>query len=191
MATELGRPFRIALIVLFCFIYGYLAATKNYKVQLTGITCKYNSKYAANASCSLTDPPPAVGANFYMQMKSELKDFRLDLIFYLIRKKAQYLIFKAPDVEACVEFPKNDTAVYMQLFKEMTLRAGKWPHCPIPANFYYKFENITPNTQMLPPFAPEVSFKMVFNMKERKESVLEVAVFGKVNRNNLKGKRTH
>ncbi|XP_055856147.1 uncharacterized protein LOC129919316 [Episyrphus balteatus] len=179
MKIGVGNFPLIILYVLTTLICGYLGA-RNFKIQLTDTKCTHKPKYASSVSCSLSEPAPSTGTSYYLQMKRQVKDFRMDVMMFVERSKKFFLLFKAADIDVCKEFHSNVTIMYLQLIKNITLDAGSWPHCPVPENYFYKFENMTPNAEYLPSYLPQVGFKFVIDLKDKKEVFMDLSIFGKI-----------
>ncbi|XP_055908426.1 uncharacterized protein LOC129943178 [Eupeodes corollae] len=154
-----------------------------YNLIFSDFKCQVNNDFVANFSCFLNKAGKIPSTNMDVQMKKEVTDFRMDLFVYMEKANGESsLLFKVIGLQLCRIFEKNFSTPVLRAYKSMVLIPTNVipKRCPIPANFHYKLYNITMDSELLPAYVPETSFKIIVVNKEIKEMFWQTTTLGKV-----------
>ncbi|XP_055856161.1 uncharacterized protein LOC129919328 [Episyrphus balteatus] len=168
----------------------FITFQSNFIIVFDEIKCSIdNIDYIEKSYCYIDKTGEFMNAD--IQMKKEVQEMRFDFAIYVIKAdKSVLTAFKADGVNYCTL--KQDSIIVAPLFKvlfDSLEKSGKLPKgCPIPADYHYRYYNMSVNTDLLPANIRKLGFKTSLVYYNRKTRFLSISTMGKVNPTKIKNK---
>ncbi|KAH8328705.1 hypothetical protein KR067_013646 [Drosophila pandora] len=147
---------------------------------MTKVECKnYMPDLMKNTSCQITH---GGGGMFSAEftLTEDVTNSSGIYSFSLVRGSTITNYLKV-DIDCCHDLEAIQTQILLKIIADELRRVSNFPlQCPFKKNTRYYMNNFTVDSNLIPMYAPEMTFKTDFLIFNKKRKAFQVIVFGRV-----------